>query len=686
MDDIPQLQEKVHKLKEELRNNEADLHMAAHAGKQLLEQNSELQLQLEGLHKDYTKKIEVLEQEKYSLQLKLETLRGQLEAQMTDLDIQRRDDARKETQLREQLQTEHAQRVKTLTDQIRDLKTSQEEAAMLEQQLRDKVEQQEQLLSEAQSQRRDPNMSVSLTEDSMALQLELDQLRTDKTNLGLQLRDSEDTVQQLRFSLDKLQETSAALKHELQEAEGKATGYYNALEKSREDILGLEAQIEALKLQSVDPNSRGNSLFAEVEDRRVAVEKKMITLKVQHESLKKQHLATKQQLQKLKAQFAALLQMGGGRADASQVQRLEQALSQSRAETQVLSNKLKVAERQLEMVENNPRKAFEQYQSNFTELGGRKDYAAFLEDRLKESKEETKKVKAQLDQQKFLQMADKDRLLHCERKLYEAESKAESLHGQNMKLLVQLEDMKLKYQPELLDNSKVRTGRLEKIPLGKTKEKTAATTATNLDKGTAGKTARDSTVGGAVKNSTYTAAKTMGSHIITESYMKNSMVTTATKLAPSSTVENVSKDGTDSARTGGKGNSSDVPDSAVPCKGVRGSCNSEAAKENSHTNSDSNNVSTQHIQVEKQIEIKEELKVETDEFVGSRKVRFEAPIQTVGRMSMIGRRRCDSDDDDDDDDYDNEGTSRVSRPIGRGRKSHKVVHVPSDGKPECKQQ
>ncbi|XP_066285561.1 protein Spindly-A-like [Branchiostoma lanceolatum] len=680
MEDIPQLQEQVRRLKEKVRNYEADLELAGHAGNQLLELNNELQLQQEGLHKDYTKKIEALEQEKYNQQLKLEAVRGQLEAQVTDLDMQRRDDVSRERQLREQLQTEHAQKVKTLTDQIRDLKTSQEEAAMLEQQLRDKVEQQEQLLCEAQSQRRDPNMSVSLGEDSMTLQLELDQLRTDKTNLGLQLRDSEDIVQQLRFSLDKQQETSAALRHELEETERKATGYYNALEKSREDILGLEAQIEALKLQSVDPNSRGNSLFAEVEDRRVAVEKKMISMQVQHESLKKQHMATKQQLQKLKAQFAALLQMGGGRADASQVQRLEQALSQSRAETQVLSNKLKATERQLEMVENNPRKAFEQYQSNFSELGGRKDYAAFLEDRLKESKEETKKVKSQLDQQKFLQMADKDRLLHCERKLYEAESKAESLHGQNMKLLVQLEDMKLKYQPELLDSTKVRIGRLEKIPLGK--KKTAATTSASSDMGTAGKTAGD-IVGGALKNSTHKAAKTTGNDSTTES-----STDTAANQAPNSMVENDNKQGTDISITGKKGNGLGNPDSAMPCKGDRGSCSNGAAKENAQTNSDSqsslssDNVSTKNAQLGQQVEIKEELNMETDEFVSSRKVRFDAPIQPGGRLSIIGRRDCDSDDDDD---YD-EGTRRVRRPIGRGRKSHKVVHVPSDGRPECKQQ
>jgi hypothetical protein len=46
--------------------------------------------------------------------------------------------------------------------------------------------------------------------------------------------------------------------------------------------------------------SSGNSLFGEVDDRRVDVERKMISLRVKYESMERTHSSTKQQLRKMK--------------------------------------------------------------------------------------------------------------------------------------------------------------------------------------------------------------------------------------------------------------------------------------------------------------------------------------------------------------------------------------------------
>ncbi len=46
-----------------------------------------------------------------------------------------------------------------------------------------------------------------------------------------------------------------------------------------------------------------------------------------------------------KFQIAALLQMGGGRADSSQRERLEQSLEQSRSEVHMLTEKIKMLEK-----------------------------------------------------------------------------------------------------------------------------------------------------------------------------------------------------------------------------------------------------------------------------------------------------------------------------------------------------
>ena len=44
----------------------------------------------------------------------------------------------------------------------------------------------------------------------------------------------------------------------------------------------------------------GNSLFGEVDDRRMQIERKMISLKVRYETLEKTHSTTQHQLRKMK--------------------------------------------------------------------------------------------------------------------------------------------------------------------------------------------------------------------------------------------------------------------------------------------------------------------------------------------------------------------------------------------------
>ena len=53
-------------------------------------------------------------------------------------------------------------------------------------------------------------------------------------------------------------------------------------------------------MESQSRDKKGNSLFAEVEDRRVEAEKELISAKVQLEALKKKHELTQDHLHKLK--------------------------------------------------------------------------------------------------------------------------------------------------------------------------------------------------------------------------------------------------------------------------------------------------------------------------------------------------------------------------------------------------
>ena len=60
--------------------------------------------------------------------------------------------------------------------------------------------------------------------------------------------------------------------------------------------------MEALKLELRGDGhlKKGNSLFGEVDDRRMEIERKMISLKVRYETLEKTHATTQHQLRKMK--------------------------------------------------------------------------------------------------------------------------------------------------------------------------------------------------------------------------------------------------------------------------------------------------------------------------------------------------------------------------------------------------
>lgn len=59
-------------------------------------------------------------------------------------------------------------------------------------------------------------------------------------------------------------------------------------------------EIESLRLAETDPAKKGNSLFAEVEDQRQAMEKKLLSYKTNYNVVKKQYDLKTEQINKMK--------------------------------------------------------------------------------------------------------------------------------------------------------------------------------------------------------------------------------------------------------------------------------------------------------------------------------------------------------------------------------------------------
>ena len=62
-------------------------------------------------------------------------------------------------------------------------------------------------------------------------------------------------------------------------------------------------QLDQALQQALDPNSKGSSLFAEVEDRRAAMERQLISMKVKYQSLKKQNVFHREWMQRMKVRL-----------------------------------------------------------------------------------------------------------------------------------------------------------------------------------------------------------------------------------------------------------------------------------------------------------------------------------------------------------------------------------------------
>uniref|UniRef100_A0A8C4X025 Uncharacterized protein n=1 Tax=Eptatretus burgeri TaxID=7764 RepID=A0A8C4X025_EPTBU len=166
-------------------------------------------------------------------------------------------------------------------------------------------------------------------------------------NLQSRVEQADTTAAMLHQQLERLQ-----CEHE--EVSAEAVSYFNALEKARESQQELQIQLDQARQQAQDPNSRGNSLFAEVEDRRAKTERELVGLRMRHTTLQDQYKFSKEMLHRTKMQFGTLLQMRGDQ-ESSVMQRMrseyiscKRELAESIQKNQQLQEQLHKADKKRE--------------------------------------------------------------------------------------------------------------------------------------------------------------------------------------------------------------------------------------------------------------------------------------------------------------------------------------------------
>lgn len=462
--------ETILNLRQQLKEAENERRKAAQYGLHLLESQNEIQNQLDQMRRELMEKTEKFEQEKYSLQREIELKNRMLESLSFECDALKQQQNVQLDKQKEHLARVHGQEVNDLKHKLENLKAELDETRLSEKQLRHKVDCQKEIIAAKTEELHMMSERVheTMSSEMLNLQMELTELESVKANVEEKLNELQYSKEQLELINSNLRNQLERLQGEKEEREKEVVSYCNALEKAREANQELQVQLDHVVQQSLDPTSKGNSLFAEVEDRRAEMERQLISVKIKYQSLQKQHAFTREQLQRMKLQMATLLQMKGSQAEFEQLERLQSMLEQKNGEIEDLLVKVRQLEKFKTLYEN-----MEECRASTSSKGGESEdgyYADLLQMKLDNSNKETETLKNELSLQRMKALYESQRVLEVERKLFTNERHLQACQSENMNLRVMLDELKMKYEPEeLLKVTKIKKRR-EKIPVDATCE------------------------------------------------------------------------------------------------------------------------------------------------------------------------------------------------------------------------
>ncbi|XP_067854601.1 protein Spindly isoform X2 [Heptranchias perlo] len=462
MTTVSELEETIQQLRQQLQESESERMKAAQYGLELLKNETELDNKLTETANEFAAARELLEQEKYSLQREVELKNHMLESLSSDVESIKQQQKTQLSQQLEQLGRIHAREMNELKSKLEKQKSELDEAQLCEKQLRHKLDHQSELLGAKCEELRNlsERAQETMSSEVMSLQVENMELEAAKGKLQEDFNEMMYHQEQLELVNSNLQRQVDRLQEEKEEQEKETVSYCNALEKARVVNQDLQIQLDQAQQEARDPNSKGNSLFSEVEDRRAMMERQLIGLRVQYQSLQKQHAFSRQQLHRMKVQIATMLQIKGLQSDPGQLERLQSMLAQKNNEIQALVVKL----RRLEKMEMNYNPGDNHNGVDVSDFGDGQYYVELLKLQIDNAKKENKTLNDELSLQRMKALAESQRVLEVERKFYASERQLKQYQGENMKLRVKLDEMRLKYEPEEVKN-RPQNRKKERLPV-----------------------------------------------------------------------------------------------------------------------------------------------------------------------------------------------------------------------------
>ena len=240
------------------------------------------------------------------------------------------------------------------------------------------------------------------------------------------------------------------LQRELEEAQCSLSSYSRAVEAAKMETMELQAQLDAVTMDNLNEEGKGNSLFSEVNDRRERVENQLKVYEEKFEVLKNNYDVKMAELQKTKMHNAKLLSIAGSsHSDTGHTARLEELLASERTKNKSLRDRLDTLETLSAKTE--PLLApvtglMMNSSSNETVLvpHTQSDEYSYLSSLLADTQKSNEELKKQLKEQFRLSLEDSDKIREMTRKVNQLETSTQKLKAQNYTLKINIDELKCK--------------------------------------------------------------------------------------------------------------------------------------------------------------------------------------------------------------------------------------------------
>lgn len=438
--DLAQLEVKMAEVEERKRDAEENMMRAAQFGKDLLDKNQEI-----------TGKLDIFEQEKYELQMMLQSKLQVEKSLSTELEI-----ARDNVKMMEEEKEQNSFQVNEMLGKkeefwrmrISELESNMKCMEAKEIGLKNRLDISEKQLEEA-------NMMLNQSVAGMSFSEEMGDLQGENLALIQKNQMLETEIGRINAELEEERVVSkgAQIKIEMTQQELEAvqcqiTGYVRAVETSREEVMELEAQMEAMRAGQMEVDGKGNSLFSEVEDRRCIVESQMANLQMKYDAMKSTYDGKVSQLSKVKMHNSQLLSIAGTRGDNGHAARLEELLAAEREKNKALADRLDVLE-VINPVKMDVIRVAKGEEGGLDDSEGIQQHTAseeycYLTSLLDQTQKKNEELQKQMHQQLRQNLKDSDKIRDMSRKVHATEIQMTKMKTDNYMLKMQLEQAKIK--------------------------------------------------------------------------------------------------------------------------------------------------------------------------------------------------------------------------------------------------